>query len=176
MTPTAAGTQPNLWFMDVDGVLSPYGRSDAYDDWIRSPHERYVLWLSPTQAAAIQEVLESTGTELVWVSTWAEEAGASIDDVLGWPRHRYAPLPTPGTRGSSRGPSGRWWKLEAVERLLAERQPSRFVWSDDDHPHHRRDVEDALRSYDAHGLLQAPEPTVGLTPQDIAAAHDHLAG
>lgn len=175
MNPVAANTCPALWLMDVDGVLSPFGRSEAYDDWRRSPHERYALWLSPSQTSAIHEVLETTGTELVWVSTWAEKAPRAIDDVLGWPRHRYVPLPSPDARGSSRGPSGRWWKLEAVERLFAEQRPARFVWSDDDHPHHRSDVEAALERFDACGLLQAPEPTVGLTPQAIHAARAHLA-
>ena len=161
--------------MDVDGVLSPFGRGEAYDDWFRPPHEPYVLWLSPTQTAAIHGVLASTGAELIWVSTWAEQAPRAIDDALGWPRHDFAPLPSPDARGSSRGPSGRWWKLEAVERLLAERRPARFVWSDDDHPRHRADVEAALDRFDACGLLQAPEPTIGLTPEAIRAARDHLA-
>lgn len=166
-----------LWFMDVDGVMAPYGRSGAFRDWVRSPHQVYELWLSPTQADVIREVLERTGTELVWVTTWAQDAAEYVEGVLGWPTHRFAPLPHPDTKGADVDPeTGRWWKLDAVERFLVELQPERFVWSDDDLPKHRPGVLRALSRFDASSLLQAPKPTIGLSEKWLREAEYFLAG
>lgn len=164
-----------VWFMDVDGVMSPFGRSGAFRDWVRSPHEVYELWLSPTQAGSIRSILERTGTELVWVTTWADNAATYVEGFLGWPTHRFAPLPHPGSRGADVDPAtGRWWKLDAVERFLVELQPERFVWSDDDLPKHRPEVLRALSRFEASGLLQSPKPTIGLSPRWLREAEDHL--
>ena len=125
-----------VWFMDVDGVISPFGKSGAFNDWIQSPHDEYDLWLSPIQVGLIGDILTRTGAELIWVTTWADEVAEHVEEVLGWSQPRWVPLPTPAIKGGDRGPSGRWWKLDAVEDLLEELQPDRFVWSDDDHPQH----------------------------------------
>lgn len=166
-----------VWFLDVDGVIAPYGKGGAYRDWVRSPHPEYELWLSPTQADLIRGIVERTGTELVWVTTWAHEAATSIEEVLGWPTHRFAPLPQADIKGADRDPAtGRWWKLDAVEWFLQELQPARFVWSDDDLPRHRSTVTKVLASVEASGLLQAPKPHVGLSRRWLREAEEHLAG
>jgi hypothetical protein len=165
-----------LWFMDVDGVLSPFGKGGAYRDWVRSPHDVYELWLSPTQGQLIREILVETETELVWVTTWAGDAATYVEDVLGWPRHRFAPLPHPDIKGADLGPTGRWWKLEAVERLVDELRPTRFVWSDDDHPRYRASVARAVAGMAARALLQAPVPHVGLSQRWLREARAHLEG
>ena len=164
------------WFLDVDGVIAPFWKGGAFADWVRSPHREYELWLSPTQAGVIQGILERTGTELVWVSTWAHHAATYIEDVLGWPTHRFAPLPHPDIKGADADPeTGRWWKLDAVERLLAELQPGRFVWSDDDLTVHGAAVRRRLTRLEAVGLLQSPKPHVGLTRTLLREAEEHLA-
>jgi hypothetical protein len=163
-----------LWFMDIDGVMAPFGKGGAYRDWIRSPHDRYELWLSPAQAGRIRNILVETRTELIWVSTWAHEAAEYIERVLGWSKHRFAALPHPDIKGGDRGPSGRWWKLEAVEAFLAELEPDRFVWSDDDHARHRTAVARSLARFDASPLIQCPKPHVGLSERWLREAHDHL--
>ncbi len=166
-----------VWFMDVDGVLSPFGKGGAFRDWVRSPHDVYELWLSPTQAGLIRGVLERTGTELVWVTTWAHHAAEYVEGFLGWPAHRFAALPHPDSKGADVDPStGRWWKLDAVERFLDDLQPDRFVWSDDDLSRHRLQVLQALSRHDASGLLQAPKPHVGLSERWLREAEDHLTG
>ena len=169
-------TTRRVWFMDVDGVMAPFGKGGAFTDWVRSAHEQYELWLSPTQAGLIQDILRRTGTELVWVTTWADDVAEYVERFLGWPAHRFAPLPHPDVAGADTGPSGRWWKLEAVEGLLEEMQPDRFVWSDDDHPEHRAAVTRTLSQIGASGLVQAPKPTVGLSRRWLREAEQHLAG
>ena len=165
-----------VWFLDVDGVISPFGKGGAFKDWVRSPHPEYELWLSPTQADLIRGILEGTGTELVWVTTWAHHAAAYIEDVLGWPTHRFAPLPHSDIKGADRDPTtGRWWKLDAVERFLQELQPSRFVWSDDDLAYHGATVRLSLTGFGPVGLLQSPMPHVGLTRTLLREAEEHLA-
>jgi hypothetical protein len=165
-----------LWFMDVDGVMAPFGKGGAFKDWVRSPHERFELWLSPIQAAAIRRVLEETETELIWVTTWAHEAAEHVEGFLGWPNHRFAPRPQGEVFGDTTGSNGRWWKLDAVERFLTELQPARYVWSDDDHPAHRADVSAALRQLPGLPLVQAPNPYVGLSERWIREAREHLSG
>lgn len=165
-----------VWFMDVDGVMSPFGKGGAFKDWVRSPHDQYELWLSPTQAELISGILERTGTELIWVTTWAHHAAEYVERFLGWPTHRFAALPAPDIKGGDHGPSGRWWKLDAVEAFLQELEPDRFVWSDDDHPQHHTTVTTALAAFNADGLIQAPKPTVGLSRRWLREAEEHLAG
>jgi hypothetical protein len=166
----------SIWFMDVDGVMAPFSRGGAFRDWVRSPHERYQLWLSPTQAASIREVLTATGTDLIWVTTWAEHAAEYVERFLGWPTHRFAPLPLPGLKGGDPGPTGRWWKLDAVEHFLHEQRPERMVWSDDDLDRHRSSVVGSLATYRARPLLQSPNPHIGLTERAIREAREHLNG
>ncbi len=163
-----------LWFMDVDGVMAPFSHGGSFGDWERSEHPRYELWLSATQAERIQTILSETGTELIWVSTWAHDAAEYVESFLGWPTYEYAPLPHARASGGGLGPSGRWWKLEAVEGFLAARRPARFVWSDDDHPWHREAVRSSLTGFEAQGLLQVPDPMVGLTEKELDHAHEHL--
>jgi hypothetical protein len=165
-----------LWFMDVDGVMAPFGKGGAYRDWVRSPHDIYELWLSPTQGRLILEILEETDTELIWVTTWAEHVATYVEDVLGWPRHRFAPLPHADIKGGDVGPTGRWWKLEAVDQFVEQLRPARFVWSDDDHPRHRGSVARAVAEMDAQALLQAPTSYIGLSQRWLREARDHLAG
>jgi hypothetical protein len=164
-----------LWFMDVDGVMAPFRKGGAFKDWVHSPHPQYELWLSPTQAASIRSILEDTGTELIWVTTWADQVAEYVEGVLGWPNHRYAGLPSPSLKGGDPGPSGRWWKLEAVEAFIEELQPDRIVWSDDDHGLHTRAVADALRPYGVTPLIQAPKSWIGLSERWLREAREHLA-
>ena len=164
------------WFLDVDGVLSPFGRGGAFTDWVQVPHERYELWLSPTQSGLIRGILERTGAELIWVTTWAEDVAEYVEPALGWPTHRFAPRPHAEVSGEERSSSGLWWKLEAVAGLLEELQPDRFVWSDDDHPLYEADVHRVLGGFDALGLVQAPRPHVGLSRGWLREAEEHLSG
>ncbi len=132
--------------------------------------------MSPTQAGLIRDILRRADAELVWVTTWAGEVAEYVERVLGWPTHRFAPLPHPDVAGADTGPSGRWWKLDAVEGFLQELQPARFVWSDDDHPAHRSAVAQVMSRIDATGLIQAPRPTVGLSRRWLREAEQHLTG
>ena len=160
----------------MDGAIALCsGRGGAFTDWVRSPHLEYELWLSPTQAGVIQGILERTGTELVWVSTWAHNAATYIEDVLGWSTHRFALLPHPDITGADTDPeTGRWWKLDVVERLQAERQPGRFVWSDDDLTPRRCGPSNGGWAL-ACGLLQAADQQVGLTRDLLRETEEHLA-
>ena len=163
-----------VWFMDVDGVMAPFNRGGAFSDWQQSPHDLYDLWLSPTQTEIIRAVLDEARTELIWVTTWAEEVAEYVEDFLGWPRHRFAPLPDPDLAGADKGPSGRWWKLDAVAEFVDDLQPERFVWSDDDHRIHERAVTRWLQEIDSTPLIQSPKPLVGLSERWLREAFEHL--
>jgi hypothetical protein len=163
-----------VWFMDVDGVMAPFSKGGAFRDWRRSPHPVYELWLSPTQAETIRAVLDETGTELIWVTTWADEVAEYVESFLGWPNHRFAPLPHPDVAGGDHGPSGRWWKLDAVEGFLTELEPERCVWSDDDHHRHHRAVQTCLAGFETSVLVQRPKSYVGLSERLLREAFEHL--
>jgi len=157
--------------------MAPFGRGGAFTDWVRSPHPRYELWLSPTQAGLIRGIVDRTGTDLIWVTTWAEHAAEYIEALLDWPIHRFAPLPQPDIKGADLDPAtGRWWKLDAVTCFLDELQPDRFVWSDDDLSRHGFAVREALTGLGGIGLLQSPKPHVGLTRTLLKEAEEHLSG
>jgi hypothetical protein len=99
-----------------------------------------------------------------------------VERLLGWPTHRLAPLPRPDIKGGDLGPTGRWWKLDAVEGFFDEFQPELTVWSDDDLDRHRASVTRALATYRVRPLLQSPKPYIGLCERWLREAHEHLAG
>ncbi len=68
--------------------------------------------------------------------------------------------------------TGRWWKFDAVRRLVRA-DPSRpIVWLDDDLAA-EADVRDWMHAHTTC-LLVAPEPRSGLTPDQLADVADFL--
>lgn len=106
---------------------------------------------------------DATGGELVWATTWLDEANTLIGPELGLPT---LPVMDWDPSGSPR------WKFEAALRWSCGRP---LVWFDDDfetYPRSYRWFVDQRRSLPT--LLRQVHPAVGLSFDDVADAHDFL--
>src|SRR4051812_46167317 len=116
-----------LLFLDVDGPLIPFGAADrAYPVYDRAP-------AVPPDAAghpllnrvdpALGRRLTALGCELVWATTWMDEANACLAPWLGLP-----PLPVVEWPDEDAPPDLLHWKTRPLVAWTAGRP---FVWIDD---------------------------------------------
>ncbi|RFU86941.1 hypothetical protein DY218_09880 [Streptomyces triticagri] len=167
--------------IDVDGPLNPYAakphrRPAGYRTyriltprWEAAERERLAawgqpvgrvrplrVWLDPSHGPA----LAALPYDLVWATTWEEEANSFIATELGLPRLPYlvwrSPRPDP--------PPGVYWKTPEIVDW-AQGRP--FAWIDDE-------ISDADRAWVAHhhagpALLRRIDPRLGLTGADFTA-------
>ncbi|MFI7007733.1 hypothetical protein [Streptomyces sp. NPDC050145] len=165
-----------LLFIDVDGPLNPYAaqperRPAGYrthrmrpTGWEQPWVKPLRVWLDPAHGPA----LLALPYELVWCTTWQDEANEWIGPHLGLPRLPYVAWPEDALR---LGGEGRFWKTEHVVRWAAGRP---FAWVDDE-------VTDADRRYvaarhPAPALLYHVSPRIGLVDADFACLDDWATG
>lgn len=142
-----------LLFLDVDGVLCPFGCSDNPPPGY-IPSERVPwLWWSPQNVQRLAQLREVY--ELVWATMWHSDA----NDVIA-PMHSLEPLPVCDLFRHIRHDcdffAHRTYKLEAVADYAGTRP---FAWLEDDL------YDDAYRwsaAREAPSLLVRTEPSVGL--------------
>lgn len=157
--PTVARSHEQaVWFLDVDGVVSPYGNSKRWtgptllggpiDSDLAVPYRPEVI-------ARIQEAHASGMAEVRWLTTWDEEALADWERV-GLGPFQVAPRPSGGDRSR--------WKFRVVTAWLARHPTRRAVWTDDD------PMPPQVRDLDAGRLLAIePDHTVGLTLEHLSS-------
>lgn len=162
-----------LILLDVDGPLNPWRakptrRPAGYetfrlrpDGW---PGKRPLrVWLNRRHGDMLLALADATGGELVWATTWLDQANTLIGPKLGLPT---LPVMHWDVVGSPR------WKFEAALRWSCDRP---LVWFDDDfetYPRSYRWFVDQRKSLPT--LLRQVHPAVGLSFDDVADAHDFL--
>ena len=159
---TGVRPQPIL-FLDVDGVLIPYGRAETVPDSatvaLVGPDEddELLARIDPRHGPA----LSALGCELVWATGWEDVANEEISPRVGLPR-----LPVvewaPGEIGQPQ-PWGLHWK---TREIVAWANGRPFVWVDDEIGPADRDWVAA--DHPAPALLHRIDPRVGLTGADIS--------
>ncbi|MFD9691264.1 HAD domain-containing protein [Kitasatospora sp. NPDC059088] len=168
-----------MLLLDVDGPLNPdaakpHRRPEGYRThrlltprWAAHERRRLALWGMPHKAPKPLRVwlnpehgpaLAALPFELVWATTWEEEANSFIGPLLGLPELPYIawsePRPEPA--------GGVFWKTPEVVAWARGRP---FAWVDDN-------ITDADRAWvAAHhpgpALLHHVDPKVGLTADDF---------
>lgn len=114
-------------FLDVDGVLNCIGgRGEDWDDFEQynmMPFGRgpFRLYLSKTMCAE----LAALPVEIIWLTTWCEEAPVLIAPAVGFPEYPVAGF---GNDLSGRKVS----KQGCLEIWLEENGLRPFIWVDDD--------------------------------------------
>jgi hypothetical protein len=157
--------QRPLLFLDIDGTLLPFGGNTQ-----REPP-------ATTVDAHVERLDSHAGVrlaalpcELVWATTWEDEANAEIAPRLGLPPLPVVHWPEPS---AEHGQEDRWFGLHWKTRTLVEWANGRpFIWVDDE-------ITDADREWvpaHHHGraLLHHVEPSCGLTDEDFAVLDDWL--
>ncbi len=175
--------------VDVDGPLNPYAakphrRPAGYGThrlltprWEAAERYRLALWGLPDERARPLRVwlnpdhgpaLAALPFDLVWATTWEEEANTYIAPVLGLPTLPFIAwrAPRPEAPGG-----GLFWKTPEVV-AWAKGRP--FAWVDDE-------ITDADRTWvDAHhdgpALLHWIDPRIGLATDDFAVLEEWAAG
>lgn len=161
---TAAAQRP-LLFLDVDGPLIPFGPSSspsrasaaAGTGPFRAEDNPLLERLDP----ALGPRLLALGCDLVWASTWMEEANESVAPRIGLPS--LPVLDWPETAAGD-GPHGLHWKTRHLVEWAGDRP---FVWIDDEISAVDRLWVDA--QHRAPSLLHRVDPARGLTDDDFPA-------
>ncbi|GHI84455.1 HAD domain-containing protein [Streptomyces xanthophaeus] len=169
-------TKP-LLLIDVDGPLNPYAakpqrRPAGYTThrmrptgWREAESAKPLrVWLDHSHGAELLALADAY--ELVWATTWKDEANDWIGPHLGLPRLPF--IDWPSMHG--RAPHGTFWKTQYVLEYAGTRP---FAWIDDD-------ITDADRAYvdqrhPAHALLRHVDERIGLTRADFDALADWAA-
>ena len=161
-----------LLFLDVDGTLLPFGAS--------RPYPVYEPGFAPPAAAApplLTRIDPSLGPrlaalrcELVWATTWMDDANVCVAPWLGLPQLPLVDWLDPA-EGNENTTGGRLhWKTRSLVAWAAGRP---FVWVDDE-------IRDADRDWvTAHhperALLQRVDHRYGITGADFDAMEAWLA-
>ena len=148
-----------LLFLDVDGPLIPFGRSSGeYEHFTDTDLGNPLLSrIDPSLGPR----LLALGCDLVWATTWLEDANEVVAPLLGLP-----PLPVLDFPEDDTGP-GPHWKARRIVEWSAGRP---FAWIDDE-------TTDADRIWVAGhhlgpALLHTVAAAAGLTGHDLETIAD----
>ncbi|MBX9394796.1 hypothetical protein K4749_14610 [Streptomyces sp. TRM72054] len=148
-----------LLFLDIDGTLLPFGSADPYPvhgtPFGRGAAHPLLTRVDP----ALGPRLLALGCELVWATTWRDEANEVMAPWLGLP-----PLPVVDWPEEVERPGPLHWKTRPLVAWAAGRP---FVWLDDEITAADRDWVAA--HHPGRALLHRVDHRVGLTDADFAS-------
>jgi hypothetical protein len=137
-----------LLFLDVDGPLLPFGDGVAGTPGLARLDPSHGPWLAALPC------------ELVWATTWMDDANEHLAPLLGLPRLRVATWPDDPATEDADARQGLHWKTRGLVALARDRP---FAWVDDE-------LTDKDRAWvaDHHprALLHRVDPRHGLTDAD----------
>jgi hypothetical protein len=158
-----------ILFLDVDGVLIPYGSAETV------PDSALVAIAGPDPTAALLDRIDAAhgprlaqlGCDLVWATGWEDEANEVIAPRVGLPR---LPVLEWTIDSIDEGPVGLHWKTRELVAFAGGRP---FVWVDDELGDGDRGW--VARHHPAPALLHHIDPHVGLRAADITTIGAWLA-
>ncbi|MEV5106223.1 HAD domain-containing protein [Streptomyces massasporeus] len=167
---TSAAQRPIL-FLDVDGPLIPFGtdfsglRAPASDSEVSVEQGNPLLGrLAPDLGSR----LTALDCDLVWASTWMEEANEAVAPRIGLPRLPVVEWPD-ADADADRSPRGLHWK---TPRLVEWAKCRPFIWVDDEIS--SMDRLWVAAQHPGPSLLHRVDPTKGLEEADFSVLADWL--
>ncbi|WP_433352372.1 HAD domain-containing protein [Microtetraspora malaysiensis] len=158
-------TERPLLFLDVDGPLLPFGEDPQREPRVATPDSH--LARLPSE---VGRRLAALPCDLVWATTWEDEANVEIAPRIGLPHLPVVNWPEPSDEHER---EDRWFGLHWKTRTLVNWAAGRpFAWVDDE-------ITDADRDWVSthHGgraLLHHVESFRGLADEDFAALDQWL--
>ncbi|MFE0581247.1 hypothetical protein [Streptomyces sp. NPDC058874] len=160
-----------LLLIDVDGPLNPYAaRAQRRPAGYSTHRMRPTGWSEKERAKPLRVWLNhghgpelialAKAYELVWATTWKDEANDWIGPLLGLPRLPFVDWPVM----HGRAPAGTFWKTQYILEYAGERP---FAWIDDDITAMDREWVD--RHHPARTLLMRIDEQIGLAREDFDA-------
>ncbi|MEU8732116.1 HAD domain-containing protein [Streptomyces tendae] len=150
-----SATERPLLFLDVDGPLIPFGSSTGAAVPVDAGNP-LLARLDPGVGARLMAL----GCELVWATSWMEEANTVVAPRIGLPRLPVVGWPEPAARA---GPRGLHWKTRALVEWAHARP---FIWVDDEIS--AVDHQWVGAAHPGPYLLHRVDPAEGLTDADFA--------
>ncbi|MEU9150206.1 HAD domain-containing protein [Streptomyces sp. NPDC048417] len=156
-----------LLFLDIDGPLIPFGAPEAHAYPVyetahapSTPSNPLLTRIDP----ALGPRLAALGCQLVWATTWMDDANTTVAPWLGLP-----PLPVVQWPDEDEPPALLHWKTRPLVEWAGERP---FIWVDDE-------ITEADRAWVAihhhePALLHRVAHEFGLTDTDFVAMETWL--
>lgn len=155
-------------FLDVDGPLLPFGGPDVR---YPNPPDPGIDSRNPLLTRldrALGPLLSALPCELVWATTWMDEANRALGPLLGLP-----PLAVLDRPDAADDPVDAWlglhWKTRALVEMAAGRP---FIWVDDEIG--AGDREWVAANHSARALLHRVDSRTGLRPNDFTVFTEWL--
>lgn len=159
-----------LLFLDVDGPLIPFGAASGRYPTFHTISELSGVGSNPLLARidpAHGPRLSALPCDLVWATTWMDDANECVAPRLGLPRLPVVIWPEPSDTDLQDERDGLHWKTRALVDRAAGRA---FAWVDDE----ITDVDRAWVSAHHRGraLLHRVDPRCGLVDADYAVLEE----
>jgi hypothetical protein len=145
-----------LIFLDVDGVLLPFGGSSRRQSPV--PGENPLIERVDLEQG---RRLAALPAELIWATTWMGEANESLGPCWGWPRLGVLEAAEPSAVDEY---FGLHWKTRPI---IDRAGGQAFAWVDDEITD--ADQEWVSEHHPGPALLLRIDPHVGLAAADLAA-------
>ncbi|MFF9347222.1 HAD domain-containing protein [Streptomyces sp. NPDC014734] len=155
-----------LLFLDVDGPLIPFGAEP----------QRYPTRLTSSDLGGADgnplltrinpghgPKLAALPCEVVWATTWMDDANECVAPLIGLPRSAVVVWPEPSDVDEQDARDGLHWKTRALVERAAGRS---FVWVDDEIT--GTDRVWVAAHHPGHALLHRVDARLGLTDDDFA--------
>lgn len=159
-----------MWFLDVDGVLNidtdaPLDGTEAVGLVVRG--WPVTIRYRPAVVSRINALHRSGLLEVVWLTTWRQDAVEVLSPAIGLDPFSVADEPTEGPSLAAHPGNPlelTWWKSAAAQVHLTRRHQPGFIWTDDELDVGRAEVQSWAPG---RKLLLAPDPQLGLTAADL---------